>query len=232
MNQDEAMQIVAEVFAAGAANASARSSGALRQQRYRERKKSAEGVTKRNESVTRYVEPEASPTVTNRNESVTRDAPPLSIKNIEVERKKEKRGTRLSPEWSPSDADRAYARSLGWSESQINREAENFRDYWLAKAGADAAKTDWGRTWSRWIRNSKTKPEGSPASAADIGPTGFYAKFGSREQDAWDAYGRQENGKPYPRDRKGGWHFPSKYPPGYEAKIIADVEKLTGASHG
>ena len=49
MNQDEAMQIVAEVFAAGAANASARSSGALRQQRYRERKKSAEGVTKRNE---------------------------------------------------------------------------------------------------------------------------------------------------------------------------------------
>jgi hypothetical protein len=36
---------------------------------------------------------------------------------------------------------------------------------------------------------------------------------------AWDAYGRAKTGKPYPRNRRGGWHFPSKWPPGHEAEI-------------
>jgi hypothetical protein len=36
---------------------------------------------------------------------------------------------------------------------------------------------------------------------------------------AWDAYGRATNGKPYPRNRRGGWHFPAKWPPGHEAEI-------------
>ncbi len=43
---------------------------------------------------------------------------------------------------------------------------------------------------------------------------------------AWDEYGRQTNGKGYPRDKFGGWRFPSKWPPGYEANITADVERL------
>jgi hypothetical protein len=30
---------------------------------------------------------------------------------------------------------------------------------------------------------------------------------------AWDAYGRATTGKPYPRNRRGGWHFPSQWPP-------------------
>ncbi|BBB99384.1 hypothetical protein [Bradyrhizobium elkanii] len=47
--------------------------------------------------------------------------------------------------------------------------------------------------------------------------------------DAWDAYGRQVNGRTYPRNKKGGWRFPSKWPPGYEANLVAGVEKiLTG----
>ena len=27
-----------------------------------------------------------------------------------------------------------------------------FRDFWLAKAGKDAAKVDWQATWRGWIR--------------------------------------------------------------------------------
>ncbi|MHC2867962.1 hypothetical protein ACVIYH_009095 [Bradyrhizobium diazoefficiens] len=50
--------------------------------------------------------------------------------------------------------------------------------------------------------------------------------------EAWDAYGLQHNGRGYPRNKRGGWRFPSKYPPGYESSIIADVLKLTGASNG
>ena len=36
---------------------------------------------------------------------------------------------------------------------------------------------------------------------------------------AWDAYGRETTGKPYPRNRRGGWCFPTKWPPGHEAEV-------------
>lgn len=158
MDQSEAMQIVAEVFAAGAANVPARSANAIRQQRYRDNKKRNETVTNRNAVTPSVEDSDRNETVTNRNESVTRYGASLSNTKIDIESKKDKRGTRLSPDWRPSDADRNYARSLGWSDGQIDAEAEDFRDYWIAKAGKDAAKADWPRTWARWIRNSKTKP--------------------------------------------------------------------------
>lgn len=49
---------------------------------------------------------------------------------------------------------------------------------------------------------------------------------------AWDNFGRQVNGKSYPRNRAGGWRFPSKWPPGYEQNIIASVEALAGVGMG
>jgi hypothetical protein len=33
---------------------------------------------------------------------------------------------------------------------------------------------------------------------------------------AWDAYGRATAGKPYPRNKHGTWHHPTKWPPGHE----------------
>lgn len=45
--------------------------------------------------------------------------------------------------------------------------------------------------------------------------------------EAWDAYGLQHRGKKYPRDKKGGWRFPSKWPPGYEPNLIADVNDMS-----
>lgn len=53
-------------------------------------------------------------------------------------------------------------------------------------------------------------------SAADPEkPPGFHAKFGSDEQDAWDRHRMETEGKTYPRDRLGGWTFPTQWPPGY-----------------
>ncbi len=46
--------------------------------------------------------------------------------------------------------------------------------------------------------------------------------------EAWDEYGRSQNGKPYPRNRRGGWRFPSKWPPGHEKKMLDGVLKLVG----
>ena len=36
---------------------------------------------------------------------------------------------------------------------------------------------------------------------------------------AWDAYGKATTGRPYPRNRRGSWHFPTKWPPGHGAEI-------------
>jgi hypothetical protein len=45
--------------------------------------------------------------------------------------------------------------------------------------------------------------------------------------EAWDAYGLQHRGRKYPRDRKGGWRFPSKWPPGYEPNLTDDVNDMS-----
>jgi uncharacterized protein YdaU (DUF1376 family) len=50
----------------------------------------------------------------------------------------------------------------------------------------------------------------------NVVPIGFYAEFGSAELDAWDAHNRKTNGATLPRDKRGGWLVPARYPPGYE----------------
>ncbi|MBR0682759.1 hypothetical protein GXW74_19865 [Roseomonas eburnea] len=60
-----------------------------------------------------------------------------------------RRGTRLPPDWQPSDRERAFARQLGLDPDAV---AERFRDYWHAKAGKDGAKLDWPATWRNWCR--------------------------------------------------------------------------------
>lgn len=77
------------------------------------------------------------------------------------------KGTRLAADWEPDEADRAYASERGVDP---DAEAENFRDYWLAKPGSGGVKLDWSRTWKRWVRTSaesrgKGKPYASGASA-------------------------------------------------------------------
>lgn len=62
-------------------------------------------------------------------------------------------GTRLPDGWEPSDEDVAFARrerpDVDW-----RAEADGFRDYWHAKAGAGARKVDWSATWRNWIRRA------------------------------------------------------------------------------
>ena len=65
-----------------------------------------------------------------------------------------KRATRLPADWAPTPDQIAWARS---ERKDINpaTEASKFRDYWIAKAGKDAAKLDWDATWRNWVRNAK-----------------------------------------------------------------------------
>ncbi|UTA55181.1 hypothetical protein L3D22_04930 [Lysobacter soli] len=70
------------------------------------------------------------------------------------------RSSRLPHDWQPSAADVSWA----WAERPdlaIRLEVEKFRDYWHAKAGKDALKLDWSRTWRNWVRSARS---GSPIS--------------------------------------------------------------------
>lgn len=44
--------------------------------------------------------------------------------------------------------------------------------------------------------------------------------------EAWDAYRMKTEGKTWPRNKRGGWRFPTKWPPGHEAKTLEGVQRL------
>lgn len=74
-----------------------------------------------------------------------------------------------------------------------------------------------------WLNQQRWSDHAATAFTAD---DGLIEVLDQLQLEAWDAYGIQQNGRGYPRNKKGGWRFPSKWPPGYEANMVADVEKL------
>jgi hypothetical protein len=66
-------------------------------------------------------------------------------------------------------------------------------------------------TWLGQQRWSDYEP--LTADTATAGSDGFYAPAGSQELEAWDDFRQRSEGKSYPRDAKGGWHFPGQWPP-------------------
>lgn len=64
------------------------------------------------------------------------------------------RGTRIASDWSLDEVGRQYAISQGLTPSEVDHEAAKFRDFWLAKAGADGRKVDWAATWRTWARGA------------------------------------------------------------------------------
>lgn len=76
-------------------------------------------------------------------------------------------GSRLAPDWQPSEADKKFATELGvpW-----NSEAEKFRDYWSAQAGAKGRKADWTATWRNWIRRAAERRTSWTPITASVTP--------------------------------------------------------------
>jgi uncharacterized protein YdaU (DUF1376 family) len=61
------------------------------------------------------------------------------------------RGKRIDQNWAPTPKDYAFASSHQLTREEINREADRFRNYWLAASGRHAAKLDWEATWRNWL---------------------------------------------------------------------------------
>lgn len=87
-------------------------------------------------------------------------ASPNVVENVSCETiKKQKTASRLADDWRPPPEFLAFALVEGFSEMEAKREADKFRDYWVAQAGAKGRKLDWLATWRNWIRRaSDDKP--------------------------------------------------------------------------
>ena len=85
------------------------------------------------------------------------DVQPTSNQEPVTKRETSARGTRLSPDWKMPDEYREYC---AIKRPDLNPEvvAESFKNFWIAKAGKDAVKLDWGATWKNWVaRETATK---------------------------------------------------------------------------
>lgn len=65
-----------------------------------------------------------------------------------------KRGTRLPDDFTVTAEMVAWAREY-CPHVDGKRETEKFTDYWQAKAGRDATKLDWAKTWKNWMRTAE-----------------------------------------------------------------------------
>jgi hypothetical protein len=78
-------------------------------------------------------------------------APPKSLppqaELLPTAPKSDPKGKRLDPTWNPGEAGHAYAVQLGLNPAST---FTKFKNFWLAKAGANARKVDWSRTWQNW----------------------------------------------------------------------------------
>lgn len=84
--------------------------------------------------------------------------------------------------------------------------------YAQERLGQDAAFTKHPATWL----NAGCWGDYPQEEKTETSTAGFYAAFTSPELDAWNMYGRKTRGMSYPADKRGGWFFPTRWPPGYD----------------
>lgn len=79
-----------------------------------------------------------------------------------------KRATRIPNDWKPSAAVVQQMRDQGVSDFLARQELPKFVDYWTAKSGQSATKTDWDATWRNWLRTAQERaPQLPKASGGD-----------------------------------------------------------------
>lgn len=83
-----------------------------------------------------------------------------------------KRGTRLPEPFIVTDEMRTWAHER-CPDADLDLETEKFVNYWSAKAGRDAIKLDWRRTWQNWLlradefrRNNRSDTNGNYRSTS------------------------------------------------------------------
>ena len=97
-----------------------------------------------------------------------------------------KKGSRLPPDWKPSEADLTFSVSQNMTPEETKHEADQFRDFWISKPGAGGCKLDWSATWRTWCRNRRGAGQArKPISSGDRSkPTGMAGILAERRRQA------------------------------------------------
>ena len=96
------------------------------------------------------------------------DVQPTSNQEPVTKRENTARGTRLSADWQMPDEYREYC-SIKRPDLNPDEVADSFKNYWIAKAGRDAVKLDWGAVWKNWVaRETATKTNAKPSSKPNL----------------------------------------------------------------
>ena len=87
-------------------------------------------------------------------------------KEKEAETKRGTKGSRLSADWVLPEDWESWARQ---ERPDLNPQkvGEQFKDFWIAKAGAAGVKLDWQATWRNWVRNQR-QDRLNPADIAKV----------------------------------------------------------------
>ncbi|MCZ2204015.1 DUF1376 domain-containing protein [Bartonella sp. A05] len=76
------------------------------------------------------------------------DCKSIFSKTKPVKKARTDRGHRLPADFEPN---LQYAIDQGLTHDEALFECERFKNFWLAKSGKDATKTNWQRTWYNWV---------------------------------------------------------------------------------
>ena len=82
---------------------------------------------------------------------------------------KSKRGSRLSPDWQPSQREQAYAAVHGITGQWLTNMVDNFVGYWSNRPGKDGLKLDWERAWEGEVRKESLAQRHKPSNVARFG---------------------------------------------------------------
>lgn len=114
---------------------------------------------------------------------VNADTPYEPSKEPSIQKKTRARGSRLSEDWKPTEEMAIKAFDALGSDGYAD-ELRKFKNYWLSKAGADAAKLDWNRTFDNWII---TAAQRRPTNGRDHQPTRDTAEA-RRRREIYEAH--------------------------------------------
>ena len=95
-----------------------------------------------------------------------------------------KRATRIAADFTPSPELAAWTLTQGFTAGQGRTLVAEFVDYWTAKAGRDATKTDWDATFRNWVRRADPQRVRAPGPVAPIWDPVVTPIRGTQREDA------------------------------------------------
>ena len=112
---------------------------------------------------------------------------------------------------------RQYAVKLRFSDSEIARELQRFIRH--AKQN-DRRCADWQMAAENWFdKAAEFAGKASPVDPA-FADDGMIEVTNEDQLAAWDRYAMSKGSKSWPRNGRGGWRFPTPWPPGYTAPVL------------